>query len=123
MDLSDRERRLLAEIERNLRGGDRAFACRFDALNAVPPRRGPQRFACYVSRLEVVCLLLVVLVLTVLSVLFMLTAGRTPPPSPPPARPPGTAAGHLVSSAPRAGGGWTDWRRRPAVLTIRPAVR
>ncbi|MBF8191397.1 DUF3040 domain-containing protein [Nonomuraea sp. K274] len=94
MSLSDRERRMLAEIEQDLRRRDRAFAARMDALSAARPRMGPQRFACEVSRREIVWITVVVVVLTALSVLIVLVAGpeRTPPVTP--VHPPGTVLHH-----------------------------
>ncbi|MCK2212251.1 DUF3040 domain-containing protein [Actinomadura sp. ATCC 31491] len=78
MSLSDRERRLLAEIERNLRCRDPRFTRRIDALN----RQGPQRFACHVSTRQVVCVLLVVVALTFLSAaILVLTAPQGRPPA------------------------------------------
>ncbi|HEX4817517.1 MAG TPA: DUF3040 domain-containing protein [Nonomuraea sp.] len=88
MELSDRERRLLAEIEQNLRRRDRAFARRIDALNGGPLRSGPQRFACYVSRREIVCLLAIVIVMTVVLVSVTLVAGGGRPVTPLPPHPP-----------------------------------
>ncbi|WP_188196537.1 DUF3040 domain-containing protein [Nonomuraea sp. SYSU D8015] len=75
MSLSDQELRLLAEIEQNLRWRDPAFARRIDALNAVPSRDGPQRYACHVSGLEIICILLVVTILAVVLVFATLAAG------------------------------------------------
>ncbi|MEZ7125556.1 DUF3040 domain-containing protein [Nonomuraea sp. AD125B] len=76
MSLSDRERRLLAEIERDLRCGDPGFTRRIDALN----RQGPQRYACYVSNRQMVGVLLVVVVLSLLSaVILVLTAPTSTP--------------------------------------------
>ncbi|MGW6502389.1 DUF3040 domain-containing protein [Nonomuraea angiospora] len=84
MDSSEREHRLLKEIERNLRHRDRAFAWRMDALNTASARQGPQRFACHTTRRELVCVFLAVVILTALSILLILTVGRTriPPATP-----------------------------------------
>ncbi|MFF4620510.1 DUF3040 domain-containing protein [Nonomuraea jabiensis] len=84
MDPSEREHRLLKEIEQNLRRQDRAFAWRMDALNTASARQGPQRFACHTTRQELVCVLLIVVILTALSMLLILTVGRTriPPATP-----------------------------------------
>ncbi|GIH81592.1 DUF3040 domain-containing protein [Planobispora longispora] len=66
MNLSRREARVLAEIERMLRRQDRAFAGSMDALNtdardAAGPVRAGHRFACTVSRREFACLALATL--------------------------------------------------------------
>ncbi|WP_431914136.1 DUF3040 domain-containing protein [Nonomuraea jabiensis] len=84
MDPSEREHRLLKEIEQNLRHQDRAFAWRMDALNAASARQGPQRFACHTTRQELVCVFLIVVILTALSLLLILTVDRTriPPATP-----------------------------------------
>lgn len=81
---SEREHRLLKEIEQNLRHQDRAFAWRMDALNTASARQGPQRFACHTTRQELVCVFLIVVILTALWMLLILTAGptRIPPPTP-----------------------------------------
>ncbi|MFI6743863.1 cbb3-type cytochrome c oxidase subunit I [Nonomuraea sp. NPDC050451] len=72
------------EIEQNLRHQDRAFAWRMDALNTASARQGPQRFACHTTRHELVCVFLAVVILTALSMLFIVTVGRTriPPATP-----------------------------------------
>lgn len=82
MPLSDRERRLLTEIEEDLRRRDRSFARHLDALSSVPLRRGPQRFACYVSLREIISVLLFVVVTTVLLVVVTLAASRRSTPAP-----------------------------------------
>ncbi|MFG6197675.1 DUF3040 domain-containing protein [Nonomuraea sp. JJY05] len=84
MDSAEREHRLLKEIEQNLRQQDRAFASRMDALNTASARQGPQRFACHTTRHELVGVFLAVVILTALSMLLILTVGRThiPPATP-----------------------------------------
>ncbi|MEW9552577.1 DUF3040 domain-containing protein [Nonomuraea sp. NPDC050783] len=94
MNLSDRERRMLAEIEQGLRGRDRLFACRIDALNAACARRRTQRFACHTGRRELTCVLLLVIAMTALSMLVVLLAGHARP-APAPYPPPGTALEEL----------------------------
>ncbi|GIH95761.1 DUF3040 domain-containing protein [Planobispora siamensis] len=60
MGLSRREAQILAEIEWMLQHQDRAFARRIDLLNAVQPgnaarpERDGRRFACRLSRKEIV---------------------------------------------------------------------
>ncbi|MFG1614770.1 DUF3040 domain-containing protein [Nonomuraea wenchangensis] len=73
MSLSDRERRLLAEIEQDLRCGDPGFTRRIDALN----RQGPQRYACHVSNRQMVGVLLVVVVLSLLSAAILVLTAPT----------------------------------------------
>jgi hypothetical protein len=74
MSLSDRERRILAEIEQDLRWQDRAFACRIDALNARPARR--RRHPGLVSRREMAFILLLVISMTLLSAIVLIATGR-----------------------------------------------
>jgi hypothetical protein len=99
MSLSDQERDLLAAIEQNLRWRDPAFARRIDALNAIPRRDGPQRYACHVSGWEIICILLTVIILATLLVFATLAAGsRTSTPSELPVRAPtGTGSGSVSS--------------------------
>jgi hypothetical protein len=86
MDLSDRDRRVLGEIEQQLRA-DRGFARRMDGLSAACGRtRG--RFACRTTRWELLCVLFVVVVLSTLPVLMVLAAGRATTPAAPPATTP-----------------------------------
>ncbi|MEV0387495.1 DUF3040 domain-containing protein [Nonomuraea sp. NPDC050643] len=75
MDLSDAERRALAEIEQGLRGRDRAFARRMDLLSSAPHRHGAQRFACPVTRREFVGVIVAVLGLIVLQVVVVFVVG------------------------------------------------
>ncbi|MFI7231199.1 DUF3040 domain-containing protein [Nonomuraea angiospora] len=116
MDSSEREHRLLEEIEQHLRHHDRAFAWRMDALNTASARQGPQRYACHTTRRELVCVFLAVVILTALSILLILTVGRT-------RMPPATPADTPVSDAPyryeASGGGgrsapWAHWNRHEA---------
>ncbi|NUP02671.1 MAG: DUF3040 domain-containing protein [Nonomuraea sp.] len=84
MSLSDRERRILAEIEQDLRWQDRDFACRIDALNAKPARR-----RCPVNRREVAFVVIIVIAMSLLSAVVFIAAGRprtTPPPTVGPTR-------------------------------------
>ncbi|MFK4040728.1 DUF3040 domain-containing protein [Nonomuraea wenchangensis] len=73
MSLSDRERRLLAEIEQDLRCDDPGFTRRIDELN----RQGPQRYACHVSNRQMVAVLLVVVVLSLLSAAILVLTAPT----------------------------------------------
>ncbi|MEU5864942.1 MULTISPECIES: DUF3040 domain-containing protein [unclassified Nonomuraea] len=83
MSLSDRERRILAEIEQDLRWQDRDFACRIDALNAKPARRR----RCPVTRREMAFILIIVVAMTLLSAVVFVAAGRPrTPPAPRPTR-------------------------------------
>ncbi|MEW9552164.1 DUF3040 domain-containing protein [Nonomuraea sp. NPDC050783] len=94
MSLSDRERRLLAQIERDLRCRDPRFTRRIEALS----RQGPQRFACHVSTRQFVCILLAVVALTLLSAaVLVLTA---PEGGRPPGGRPSAPAGHTKALSP-----------------------
>lgn len=73
MELSKRERQILIEIEAGLMRRDRVLAHRFDALEAVGSRPGPQRFACQVSLLEILIVLLATIVVVTLPVLLILS--------------------------------------------------
>ncbi|MET9339598.1 hypothetical protein [Nonomuraea sp. NPDC003804] len=70
MELSQRERRILIEIELGLQR-DRRYAHLFDVLDASP-RLGPQRFACQVSTTELAVVVVVALALAVLPMLAVL---------------------------------------------------
>ncbi|WP_068923225.1 DUF3040 domain-containing protein [Planobispora rosea] len=78
MNLSRREARVLAEIERTLRRQDRAFASSIDALNAVRPERAGRRFACRVSRRELAYLALATLTLAVIPPVLIVTLSGPP---------------------------------------------
>ncbi|GIH98364.1 DUF3040 domain-containing protein [Planobispora takensis] len=54
MGLSRREAQILAEIEWMLQHQDRAFARRIDLLNAARPEQDGRRFACRLSRKEII---------------------------------------------------------------------
>lgn len=83
MHLSDRERRILAEIEMALRRSDRAFARRIDALNAAAARRKRvYRFGPGTSRKEIAGLLAAVAVLTLLMVFLVVFTGHASSPAP-----------------------------------------
>ncbi|MEV0168511.1 DUF3040 domain-containing protein [Nonomuraea fuscirosea] len=83
MDLSDRERRILGEIEQELRRGDRAFVRRIESLNAACRRTGAQRYAAHTTWRELWCVLLLALALAALAVLLVLSAGGARAPAPP----------------------------------------
>jgi hypothetical protein len=101
MSLSGRERRILAQIELELRKGDQAFARRIEALNASAARQCPQHFAGHTSGRELVCVLLFVVVLAALPWVVILHAGRTCPRLPA-ARSPVIITNGLTSEAERA---------------------
>lgn len=82
MHLSDRERRILAEIEMALRRSDRAFARRIDALNAAARRKRVYRFGPGTSRKEIAGLLAAVAVLTLLMVFLVVFTGHASSPAP-----------------------------------------
>ncbi|MFG1699677.1 DUF3040 domain-containing protein [Nonomuraea sp. NPDC049309] len=105
MHLSDRERRILAEIEMALRRTDRAFARRIDALNAAAGRRRAPRFGHGISRKEIAGLLAAVAVLTSLMVFLVVYAGHAS--SPAPSRPAPGPSQPVTVRAPlnEAGGG------------------
>ncbi|MET8867952.1 DUF3040 domain-containing protein [Nonomuraea sp. NPDC004580] len=85
MHLSDRERRILAEIELDLRRSDPAFARRIDALSAAARRKG---FGSRGSRREIAGLLAAVAVLTTVMVFVVILAGHAAPPPAGPQLPP-----------------------------------
>jgi hypothetical protein len=111
MSLSHRERRILAEIEHQCRR-DRAFSRRIDALTGEPPRDA-QRYACDVSSWELIWVFLTVAFLTALSLVVVLTAGRTCAPVGTPS-PPQTHRPHPGGTAPAL---------KPALKPAREPVR
>ncbi|GII03967.1 hypothetical protein [Planobispora takensis] len=80
------EDRILMQIERMLREGDRAFARRIDALNAARPARAGRCFSCPVTRREIVYVVLatltVALVPVCLAVVMSEPSCRPRPPRP-----------------------------------------
>ncbi|MEU8360151.1 DUF3040 domain-containing protein [Nonomuraea sp. NPDC048882] len=124
MDLSDRERRILGEIEQELRRGDRAFVRRVESLNAACRRAGAQRYAAHTTWRELWCVLLVALGLAALAVLLVLSAGGVRAPAPPSVPAPSHALAPMPALRPvsraRSGPAWTTSGagRRPAHVAI-----
>ncbi|GAA1641995.1 hypothetical protein GCM10009733_043780 [Nonomuraea maheshkhaliensis] len=89
MELSDWERRVLGEIEQDLRREDRAFVHRVESFAAACRRKERRRS----GRGEVWCVLLVVIVLATLPILLVLLAGHAGAPAVPPVPAPGLTWG------------------------------
>ncbi|MEV4073251.1 DUF3040 domain-containing protein [Nonomuraea fuscirosea] len=108
MELSDRERRILGEIERDLRREDRAFVRRVESFDAACRRRETRRFGgryegssegrsdADTSGREIWYVLLVVIFLATLPILLVLLAGHAGAPAVPPVPAPGLTAGIVV---------------------------
>ncbi|WP_326645207.1 DUF3040 domain-containing protein [Nonomuraea fuscirosea] len=112
MELSDRERRILGEIERDLRREDRAFVRRVESFDAACRRRETRRSGgrsggryeessdgrsdAGTSGREIWYVLLVVIFLATLPILLVLLAGHAGAPAVPPVPAPGLTAGIVV---------------------------
>ncbi|MFG1972499.1 DUF3040 domain-containing protein [Nonomuraea fuscirosea] len=100
MELSDRERRILGEIERDLRREDRAFVRRVESFDAACRRRETRRSGgrsdADTSGREIWYVLLVVIFLATLPILLVLLAGHAGAPAVPPVPAPGLTAGIVV---------------------------
>ncbi|MEV5893242.1 DUF3040 domain-containing protein [Nonomuraea fuscirosea] len=93
MELSDWERRILGEIEQDLRREDGAFVRRVESFDAACRRKESRRSEARSSGREVWCVLLVVIVLATLPILLVLLAGHAGAPAVPPVPAPGLTAG------------------------------
>ncbi|PRX66813.1 Protein of unknown function (DUF3040) [Nonomuraea fuscirosea] len=104
MELSDRERRILGEIEQDLRREDRAFVRRVESFDAACRRREARRSGgrsegrsdAGISGREIWYVLLVVIFLATLPILLVLLAGHAGAPAVPPVPAPGLTAGIVV---------------------------